>query len=142
LLRFAALAADARSVRQPKEQPVTWFRGAEPGDTRPEIVVLTATAGLIALAATSELVRLLLGLKTVPVGDVVDTWEPSVLGTLILVPVQAVLLFLLFMFRHAAAPSTKRAARWSVWVSAVGLISLVLDHALVSRGVWGYLKLF
>jgi energy-converting hydrogenase Eha subunit A len=121
---------------------VTWFKGDQPGDTRPEIIVVTVLAAIIALSAASELVALLLGLRTVPVDDVVDTWEPSVFATLIFVPVQVVFLGLLLLFRRGAGTSTRRLAGWSVGISCVGIVSLLLDHVLVSKGVWGYLKLF
>jgi energy-converting hydrogenase Eha subunit A len=121
---------------------VRWFRGDGPGDTRPEIIVVTILAGLIALAFATELVALLLGLRAIPAADVVDTWEPSVFATMFFVPVQAVLVGLLLLFRRGASTSTRRLARWSVAISCLGILSLVLDHVLISNGVWGYLKLF
>ena len=121
---------------------MTWFRGDGPGDTRPEIIVVTILAGLIALAATSELVALLLGVRAIPADDVVDTWTPSVGVTMFFVPVQVVFVALLLLFRRGASTSTKRVARWSMVLACVGILSLVLDHVLISKGVWGYLKLF
>jgi hypothetical protein len=121
---------------------VKWFRGDDPGDTRPEIVIVAIVAGLIALAAMSELVALLFGLRAIPAGDVVDTWEPSVYATLSFVPLQVVLVGLLLLFRRGASSGTKRFATWSVAVSCAGILSMLLVYVLISRGVWGYLKLF
>jgi hypothetical protein len=121
---------------------MAWFRGEEPGDPRPEIICLTIVAALIAFVATTELVSLMLGLRAVPVDDVVDAWEPSVWATVVFVPVESVLLGLILMFRGAASTSTRRLASWSVAIASLGVVALLADHLVISKGVWGHFKVF
>jgi hypothetical protein len=120
---------------------LTWFRGEAPGDPRPEIVVIISVAALVLLLVLWDCSALLLGARTVVADDVVDGWEPSFFGTIALVAIEGFLGVLLAALRLGAAESTRRIAGWGLVIVGTGVAVGLVDHAVVSHKVWGYLKL-
>ena len=107
------------------------------------LVAAGAIAGvLLNLLLVYDLLTLLVGHHRAIVGDIVDTWEPSCWGTLVLFVIFTVLACLQAALRLISQGRTRRLANLSLVLCASGVLLALASHAATSFIVWGRFKLW